>query len=301
MQNIGMRNIKTALSVFLCLILLRTFHHSFPFYACIAAVITMQSTVHNSFTTGKNRMIGTIIGAICGLLFALISPNNVFLTSIGIVMVIYFLNLLNRKNSIIIGCVVFLAIMTNLRDSTPLIYSINRVIETFVGIFISVLVNYLIFHPRFLDNLHVDGNILVNNIFETSEDVFNFRGNINLSNLNIQISLLKKSLDSYLSEIRSDNAESQDIIIINKVIAASQTAYNHLVILNSLTEDHVPFDYHFNENNRNKLNELFHENKISPSYISNDINIVFNYHVHNLIQTLTILSSFNNKKTSVGR
>jgi uncharacterized membrane protein YgaE (UPF0421/DUF939 family) len=195
MQNIGMRNIKTALSVFLCIIILRIFHHSFPFYACIAAVITMQSTVHNSFTTGKNRMIGTVIGAIFGLLFALISPNNVFLTSIGIVLVIYFLNLLNRKNSIIIGCVVFLAIMTNLREGTPLIYSLSRVIETFVGISVSVVVNYLIFPPKFLENLHVDGNILVNNIFETSEDVFNFRENINLYNLNVQISLLKKSLD----------------------------------------------------------------------------------------------------------
>ncbi len=39
------------------------FNNTFPFYACIAAVITMQSTVHDSFTTGKNRMIGTIIGA----------------------------------------------------------------------------------------------------------------------------------------------------------------------------------------------------------------------------------------------
>ncbi|MCJ7690707.1 MAG: hypothetical protein MUO60_15520, partial [Clostridiaceae bacterium] len=223
----------------------------------------------------------------------LLSPNNVFLTSVGIVLVIYFLNLLNRKNSIIIGCVVFLAIMTNLREGTPLIYSLSRVIETFVGIFISVLVNRLIFHPKFLDNLHVDGNILVNNIFDISEDVFNFRGNINLFNLNVQISLLEKSLDSYLSEIRSDNAENQDIIIINKVIAASQTAYNHLVILNSLTEDHLPSDYYFNENNRNKLNDLFHENKLSPSYISNDINIVFNFHVHNLLQTLTILDKQN--------
>lgn len=298
MKNIGMRNIKTAFSVFLCIIILRAFHHPFPFYACIAAVITMQSTVHNSFTTGKNRIIGTIIGAICGLLFALISPNNVFLTSIGIVIVIYFLNLLNRKNSIIIGCVVFLAIMTNLKEGTPLIYSLSRVIETFMGIFISVLVNFLIFHPKYLKNLQVDGNTLVNNIYETSKNVFDFNVNINLANLNGQIASLEKSLDSYLSEIRSKNAENQDIIIINKVIAASQTAYNHLVILSALTEDHMPSDCYFSENNRSKLNELFHENKLSPSYISSDINIVFNFHVHNLLQTLTILDKQKNAEHS---
>jgi len=300
MKNIGMRNIKTAFSVFLCIIILRAFHHQFPFYACIAAVITMQSTVHNSFTTGKNRIIGTIIGAICGLLFALISPNNVFLTSIGIVLVIYFLNLLNRKNSIIIGCVVFLAIMTNLREGTPLIYSLSRVIETFAGIFISVIVNCLIFHPKFLENLHSDGTILVDNIFETSKNMFNFNDNIQLSKLNFQIYSLEKSLDSYLSEIGSNNAENKDILIINKVIAASQTAYNHLIILSSLTEDHMPSDFYFNENNRYKLNTLFHENKLSHSYINSDINVVFNFHVQNLLQTLTILSTSDKEKTSQG-
>ena len=111
---------------------IRAFHNTFPFYACIAAVITMQSTVHDSFTTGKNRMIGTIIGAICGFIFALISPNNAFLTSIGIVFVIYFSNLFNRKSSISIACIVFLAIMTNLTKVTPLFYSFNRVVETFI-------------------------------------------------------------------------------------------------------------------------------------------------------------------------
>lgn len=289
MQKIGMRNIKTAISVFLCIILLRIFRNPFPFYACIAAVMTMQSTVHNSYTTGKNRMLGTIVGAICGLIFALISPNNVFLTSIGILLIIYFLNLLNRKNSIIIGCVVFLAIMTNLKEGTPLVYSLSRVVETFVGILISVLVNYIIFPPKFLDNLHVDRNILINNIFKTSKNIIDFNENINLSSLNIQISKLENSLDSYLSEILSKNADNKDIIEFNKVIETSHTAYNHLVILNSLISTHCPFDLYFNKSNCFKSNELFHENKLSPSCISNEINIVFNFHVHNLLQTLTNL------------
>ncbi|MCB2299010.1 FUSC family protein [Clostridium tagluense] len=289
MQKIGMRNIKTAISVFLCIIILRFFHNQNPFYACIAAVITMQSTVHNSFTTGKNRMIGTIIGAIWGLIFALISPNNVFLIGIGIIFVIYFLNLLNRKNSIIIACVVFLAIMTNLKQGTPLVYSSNRVIETFVGIFVSVLVNYLIFHPKFLDNLHKDGKFLIHNIFITSKDVFNFNGDINISGLNLQISKLEKSLDSYLSEIQSEGAEKEHVNKINKVIDTSKTAYNHLVILNSITFTNSPCNCYFNESNRFNINELFHEDILSTSYINNDINIVFNFHVQHLLETLTIL------------
>jgi uncharacterized membrane protein YgaE (UPF0421/DUF939 family) len=289
MQKIGMRNIKTAISVFLCIIILRAFHNTFPFYACIAAVITMQSTVHDSYTTGKNRMIGTIIGAICGLIFALISPNNAFLTSIGIVFVIYFSNLFNRNNSISIACVVFLAIMTNLTKVTPLVYSFNRVTETFIGILVSVLVNYLISAPKYLDNLHKDGTILVDSIFVISKEVFNFNANVDLSSLNIQISKLEKSLDSYLSEIQSNTAENKHILKINKVIDASETAYNHLVILNSLISTNSPPNCYFNKNNCHKISKLFKEDILSCSYISNDINIVFNFHTQKLLETLTLL------------
>lgn len=289
MKTIGMRNIKTAISVFLCIIILRIFHNTSPFYACIAAVITMQSAVQDSFTTGKNRMIGTIIGAIWGLIFALISPSNIFLTGIGIVFVIYSLNILNRKKSISIACIVFIAIMTNLKDATPLIYSLSRVAETFLGIFVSVLVNYLIFHPKYLDNLHMDAKTLAHDIFTISKEMINFNTDINLSNLNIKISKLEKSLDSYLSEIQSANVETQHILKINKVIDSSKTAYNHLVILNSLSTPNSPSNCYLTESNCSRINELFDEHILSFPYISNDINIVFNYHLENLIITLTIL------------
>jgi uncharacterized membrane protein YgaE (UPF0421/DUF939 family) len=289
MQKIGMRNIKTAISVFLCIIILRAFHNTIPFYACIAAVITMQSTVHDSFTTGKNRIIGTIIGAIFGFIFALISPNNVFLTSLGIVFVIYFSNLFNMENSISIACVVFLAIMTNLKQDTPLAYSFSRVFETFIGIFISVLINYLISPPRHLDNLHKDGKILVDNIFIIAKEVFYFNSNHNLNSLNIKITKLEKSLDSYLSEIQSKNNENKHILKINEVINASKTAYNHLVILNSLGLNHVSSDFHFNKNNCLKIRELYNENILCCSYESDDINIVFNFHLESVLQTLTAL------------
>jgi uncharacterized membrane protein YgaE (UPF0421/DUF939 family) len=295
MQKIGMRNIKTAISVFLCIIILRAFHNTLPFYACIAAVITMQSTVHDSFTTGKNRMIGTIIGAICGLVFALISPSNIFLTSVGIVFVIYFSNLFNRKNSISIACVVFLAIMTNLKQGNVLVYSFNRVLETSIGIFVSVLVNYLIYPPKYLDNLHKYSKILSDTIFVISKEVFNFNTDINLSILNTQISKLEKSLDSYSSEIHNKNIENQHILKINTVIAASKTAYNHLIILNSLNLSRSPSNCYIDQNNCGKINELFDENMLSCSYISNDINIVFNFHLQSLLETLTILTTFQTK------
>lgn len=77
-MKIGMRNIKTALSVFLCVVIFQIFNMGSPFYAAIAAIISMQSSVIDTFKTGKNRVLGTFLGAFTGLVFALLGPSNPF-------------------------------------------------------------------------------------------------------------------------------------------------------------------------------------------------------------------------------
>ena len=141
MKKIGMRNIKTALSVGICIIILRLSNFDSAFYACIAAVITMQTTVENSFQTGKNRLIGTIIGTIIGIIFSYIAPHSTILTITGVSLIIYITNILHENKSTNIACVVFLAIMINLKNTSPLHYGINRFIETAIGIIVAVLVN----------------------------------------------------------------------------------------------------------------------------------------------------------------
>lgn len=141
MMKIGSRNLKTAISVFICIIVFQLLKRPYPFYACIAAVICMQNSVHNSFVAGKNRMIGTIIGAVVGIMFSIFIGQNAIVTGLGIVLVIYLCNFFNYDGSVSIACVVFLAIMTNLKEGTSYIYAINRVFDTFVGIIVAILVN----------------------------------------------------------------------------------------------------------------------------------------------------------------
>ncbi|WP_010293206.1 FUSC family protein [Clostridium senegalense] len=141
MKKIGMRNIKTAVSVFICIVISRIFKFSSPFYACIAAVICMQSTVETSFEVGKNRLIGTTFGAVLGVAFSYIMPNSVILTAVGISLLIYLCDVINKNKSTTISCIVFVAIMTNLKDKSPFEYGVNRFLETALGIIIAVLVN----------------------------------------------------------------------------------------------------------------------------------------------------------------
>ncbi|MDV3427515.1 MAG: aromatic acid exporter family protein [Bacillota bacterium] len=145
--GIGLRNIKTAAAVLICLAILRMFKDYSPFYACIAAVITMQNSMNNTIKVGFNRMIGTLIGAAVGAVLTSIYAHSLILTSIGIVIVIFLTNLFKRSGSSSIACIVYLAIMVNIKNTTPLEYSIFRVIETFLGIIVAVCVNLSIAHP----------------------------------------------------------------------------------------------------------------------------------------------------------
>lgn len=141
MLKIGARNLKTAIAVFISLIICKLLKQTYPFYACIAAVICMQNSVENSFVIGKNRMIGTIIGGILGYLLSVLFGNSSVMCALGIIIVIYICNLLDKKGSVVISCIVFIAIMINLKDVSAFEYAVFRVIDTLIGILVAILVN----------------------------------------------------------------------------------------------------------------------------------------------------------------
>lgn len=157
LPKIGLRTIKSALAVFLCLVLLP---HE-PFFACLTAVICLQDTVANSIHMAIDRGGGTILGGTIGLLFLYIcrfviyNINNeitskliiYIVISLGIIVVIYICNVLKRQGAINVSCIVFLAVTTAHAYDSPLYYAANRAFETIMGIIISILVNAFITPP----------------------------------------------------------------------------------------------------------------------------------------------------------
>jgi len=144
--KVGLRNIKTALSVLACILIFQLSGWTeSPFYACIAAVICMGDSVENSMKAGKNRLIGTLTGGIYGIIFIFLNPITLipqpFLISLGIIVVIYTGVLIRKPASVAISCVVFLAIMTNLKGNSTYLYAVNRIIETAAGIIIAIFIN----------------------------------------------------------------------------------------------------------------------------------------------------------------
>lgn len=151
--HIGMRNFKTGLAVFFCLIAYAVVGREGTSLACTSAIICMQDSVEKSVISGRNRLIGTVFGALLGMLLLYLnlyipSVDLTFVTgTVGTMLLILFCNIIRKPDAIVIGCVVLLVIILQQTDQSPLVDSVNRLIDTFVGIFIAVAVNRFVRNP----------------------------------------------------------------------------------------------------------------------------------------------------------
>lgn len=113
------------------------------FYASITAVIITHVDFHTLIQNAKNRAIGTIVGGIVGIAFSYIMIPFVFKLIIGELITILTCEKIIKIPSAI-GSVVFLIIVYEISDIPPYIYGIRRVLDTFLGIGITVVVTYMI-------------------------------------------------------------------------------------------------------------------------------------------------------------
>ena len=153
---IGLRIIKSAAAVFLCYCvdLLRG-GTGIVFYSQLAALWCMQDYVSDTKNHARQRLIGTAVGAVFGLLTLLLLPllpalggSEILMprivVSLMIIGVLYTTVLLRRKQASYFSCVVYLSIVVNhAADANPYLFVWNRVLDTVIGIAIGVAVNLL--------------------------------------------------------------------------------------------------------------------------------------------------------------
>ncbi|MEW8957162.1 aromatic acid exporter family protein, partial [Clostridium sp.] len=200
-MKIGMRIVKTSIAVFFSIVVSRMLGLGSGFFASIAAVISMESSIIYSFRAGINRIIGTILGASVGLTFALISPGNPFLAAIGIFIVISLCKYYKWNKAITISTTVFCAIMVNLDGRDPFLYASHRVIETFIGIIIALIVNYSIKPPNHNRKIEIQYKKIKNILLIIIEDFILNHDKEDLSGARAEILKFETMLKIYEDEI----------------------------------------------------------------------------------------------------
>lgn len=144
----GMRNIKTAVSIFIDLLIFQLLGFKNPFYACIASVVCMQPTVDETVKAGKSRLIGTCIAAVIGLLVFYLGESfsnpkiYILLIPLGAIVLIHTCVLLKVSSSASIACIIFISILTSHRTAGDNnVYPFTRLMETFIGVVVATIVN----------------------------------------------------------------------------------------------------------------------------------------------------------------
>lgn len=149
-----MRNIKTALAVMVCYII-SLFWNVNPFFSCTASVVSMQSRIDDSFEAAARRILATIIGAVVGLLIYFLDSHylaainlSVLSTGLGVIVLIFLMNLFKRSDIVVPSVIVMFSIMFLEHETGVMIYSIKRVLDTFLGIVVALIINKTIAPPK---------------------------------------------------------------------------------------------------------------------------------------------------------
>lgn len=163
---LGHRIIKTAVAVFICLMIyvLRGFRGSVV-QSTIAAVICIQPYITDSKAYAIERILGTIIGSAWGFIYLLVMALFPVLgqsmvvayavLSVIVALALYSTVLMKKSNTAALTAITLLCIVATYPNiSSPLTDTINNVVDTVVGTIVAILVNIAHLprkkHPEYL-------------------------------------------------------------------------------------------------------------------------------------------------------
>jgi uncharacterized membrane protein YgaE (UPF0421/DUF939 family) len=149
--KIGMRTFKTGLSVFFCILLSILLKRDTYVVAAITTVFTLREDLENTVKYGKHRIIGNVLGAIMSLavitVFDLLGRSEVvqllFMPLIIMVMIAILAGLGYHEGTVG-ACATLLTIVFMIPAHQTYGYAFDRVIDSFMGMGVALLVNFAI-------------------------------------------------------------------------------------------------------------------------------------------------------------
>lgn len=134
--------IKTALAAALSFLIGRFIDPTYGSWAAVSALFVMQVYVADSLRMSLFRVVGTIIGAIMGYLTLTLLPPGLPGMTFGVLVSAGVAGLLLSLDSRFrLAGLTSVIIIGSLNASDVLILSIDRVVETIVGIFVALLIS----------------------------------------------------------------------------------------------------------------------------------------------------------------
>lgn len=291
LQKPGMRNIKTGIGVMICALIGKMNVIDSTFYAAIACVVSMQTTVKSSLTVGLNRLKGTFIGGLIGFLFVLIHPGDPIISCLGIITTIYICNILKINKSITIACVVYCAINLNIGDANPIVYSLSRILDTSIGVIVGVAVNYFIYRPNYLESIYKEIRIIEKTSIKLLKSEIEKGEHADISSLKSEITRLEGLYKNFLEELEYSSEDIENKEITNTIKRCKQI-YLHLQVLEQMKDK-----CYLNKENYIKSKSIY-DTLPKGIEIKDNTSTVYNYHISSIIDRINEIHEINDDNES---
>ncbi|KGB49945.1 membrane protein [Leuconostoc mesenteroides P45] len=145
--RLGLRTLKTALAVMLIITSFYFFNRP-PFVACLAAVFALRESWDKTLNFAKVRLISNTVGGAFALFYFIIHQQthqaawvSMILLPLLVIVVIVLLDGFNYNSGVIGAMAALLMISLNIPAGATIVYVIDRIIDTFIGVIIAIAIN----------------------------------------------------------------------------------------------------------------------------------------------------------------
>lgn len=150
-MKIGLRTLKTGLSVFICILISILFHRETYIVSALTAIFTLREDMMNTIRFGKHRVVGNIFGALTSLfamfLFNLLGSEKavqLFVMPLLIILMISLLSHFGFQEGTVGACATLMTILFMIPTTESYHYAFERVIDSFIGMSVAIAVNQLL-------------------------------------------------------------------------------------------------------------------------------------------------------------
>lgn len=157
--HIGTRGMKTAFTAVLCTLIYLLIGRN-PTFACIGVVFGTGSDMGNSWLNGGNRLFGTIFGGLIGMaLFRIyivfypdgaMHPLMMLFIFVGIILLVLASVAFHWPGAVQPGGVMLCIMLFNQPVESYISYSLNRILDTAIGVVLALIVSYLLPKERII-------------------------------------------------------------------------------------------------------------------------------------------------------
>ena len=149
--HVGWRNIKTSVTAMLVAMVYCLIGRN-PAFACIGVIFGMGTDMPDSIKNGGNRLFGTLIGGLLGMLlfriYLIFKPDGAYtlwlvpLTFIGTVILIVLCQMV-WVGGVQPGGVVLCILLFNTPVESYVSYALYRILDTTIGVLVAWAVSYV--------------------------------------------------------------------------------------------------------------------------------------------------------------